>query len=260
MSSAQKPGSRPDSLEAGLLRIGRQELASAIRAAGAIATDPEESVHLCRKSIKRLRALARLGRESDLAGWQEIDVRLRDAGRRLSTARDASILERRLAELSEPGTVSVSLAAVTADDAIPDVTALLEGLGPLLDGFLAGGEWSLDRLLGALAAGAGESARDRRRFEQRNRAKDAHAWRKGVQRYKNQLRIVATLLPGAVDARISGLDALADCLGEYHDLAVLRRALKSGLVTAGDVSRSDLDKRSKATQAALRKRAFAIDS
>ena len=83
-----------ESLSEGLQRLVREQIDSASeQLSGRAQGDPAEAVHEARKSFKRVRALLKLARDELPRDVYEREVeRFREAGRRLSGARDSQVL------------------------------------------------------------------------------------------------------------------------------------------------------------------------
>ena len=202
--------------------------------------DPAQTVHEARKDLKKLRSVLRLVRD-DLgeAVYRSENVRFRDAGRKLSGARDAQVKLETLAALRER----------FGDRLPPDGMALfahaLEGERELLAD--PGGEvLALDRAAGAIEAGRNAIAewplhadewslvgpglkrsyrRGRNRYgDVRDGAEDeaVHEWRKRVKDLWYHLRLVRDTKKSVLGEAADEAHRLSDLLGDHHDLAVLR--------------------------------------
>jgi CHAD domain-containing protein len=257
--------SRSASIEAELERIAAAEIDYALDQIRAAAKRPDSAVHQCRKAIKRLRALVRLAGGDDADAGREIDRRLRDAGRLLAAARDADVVRMTAARLCADSAHSkrIDLGGGSAA-ARPDrevrrrVRNLLREARDLFAGHI-GGRRRTPGALGAPVERAGVKAtRLMSRFRERGGPKLAHDWRKSVQRYANQLKLMADVWPELAAAELGSLDALAECLGELNDLTILRAALEAGQIGADVQSRAALRKLARARQRTLRKRALEL--
>lgn len=256
--------SRSASIEAELCRIGRAGIDSAIAKADSAAGKPARAVHQCRKAIKRLRALVRLGRGNDCDAARRIDRLLRDTGRLLAEARDAQVIHRTAAALcsgdalADPIEIAArSKVARPGKAVMREVAGRLTAAGAELDDYLAGGAQTRESLGAAVDRAYRKAARLRDRFRERNARGRAHDWRKGVQRYANQIDLMADLMPERA-AELDALDQLAKCLGEYNDLSTLRSALSAGHVVTDAESRTALGKLARARQHILRERALEL--
>lgn len=216
-----------------------------------LAHPPEEgltaAVHDARKNFKRLRALLRLVRPA--LGRKRFDREnavFRDAGRALSAVRDAQVLVVTFEKLLEPtsartqihsdGALRVrnelahDLAAVeqivSLPSRVPPILAELRAARARLaeDWPLAGEHW---RHVGdGLRATYRQGRRAVARLHDRPDS-DAgwHDLRKRVKDLGYQLRALRPLWPGALKSLGAELNALAEALGEDHDLVVLRARL-----------------------------------
>jgi CHAD domain-containing protein len=190
---------------------------------------------------------------------------LRDAGRVLAEARDADVLTRTAADLGhEEGQAAPREHAPALDGAFPAegvsvaVTELLGQAQVELDTLFADEDWRVCHLCKGVDKGYRRARRDLSRFRRHRRESDAHDWRKGVQRYANQLRMLQSFLPAETQDRLAALDDLAGCLGSFQDLTVLRAAVESGWARAGQKATHQLVTAAKARQRRLRKHAVAL--
>ena len=226
-----------ESLRDGVRRIACHEIDAVI---DALSGAPDaETVHEVRKATKRLRALLRLVR--DHLGercYERENLTFRDAARALSPARDAEVL------------------AATADQLAPRLDGRRGALAPIRRAARerlraahadAHPRKTAKRIVGSLrrararvatwplpAGGWGALAPGVRRTYKRGRAgwHDAaskptvtrlHEWRKRAKDLRYTLDLLEPVWPAVVKAMADETDALADRLGEDHDLALLRR-------------------------------------
>ncbi|HUF71365.1 MAG TPA: CHAD domain-containing protein [Gammaproteobacteria bacterium] len=256
--------SRSASIEAELKRTAATEIEFALAEMRASARRPAHAVHQCRKAIKRVRALVRLGRGDADAG-REIDRKLRDAGRLLAAARDADVIRKTAARLCADNTLSRSIdvgggrAAAKPDrDVTRRVMEQLSDVRAEIEDYFDGRTRTPESLGAATDWTYGKAVRLMKRFGDRGGRRLAHAWRKSVQRYTNQLKLMADLWPERAAAELGPLDALAECLGEFNDLTILRVALEAGHIGSDGETRSALRKLARARQRALRQRALKL--
>jgi CHAD domain-containing protein len=215
----------------GQLELARDELS------GASPRKQAEAVHETRKRIKRLRACVRLARDGvgEHTYERENDA-LRTTARRLAARRDAEVLletveglrERFADELSERATGALRDRleqerdqAGSGDEEVDAVLAALR------DAHARIATWTFaEESFAALTPGLRRIYR-RGRKRMRVARKDPtpehlHAWRKRVK----DLRYAAQIVEGARPKRLRRLakraHALADLLGDGHDLAMLR--------------------------------------
>ena len=253
---------RSGSIDDELRRIARAEIDFALAYTRCADRKPARAVHQCRKAIKRLRALVRLGRGADKPGACRIDRRLRNTGRLLAAARDAEVVHRTATDLttSDAHSNPIRIEPRTAE-AIPDADVLrqvrkrLGEAAPEVDEYFAGAR-SRESLSASIGKACRKVVRLMERFRERPTQGRAHDWRKGVQRYANQLAVMADLWPERADAELDLLDKLAKCLGEYNDLTILRSSLEHGHVGVDAGSRSALLDLARKRQHSLRERAL----
>jgi CHAD domain-containing protein len=244
-----------------LARIVGEEVDFAIALARRISSEPVHSVHQCRKAIKRLRAIVRLGRIRGGKDWRAIDRRFRDAGKILAETRDSHVLPRTATALTDdpagfPGRQDSRDTSVPDLDLVDSVVALLESAGADLEQHIGSGDWSIDMMRRAIDKTRRTTARRMERFRGSGRPVDAHSWRKAVQRYANQVRLMDDFLPEQESGRLDALDDLASCLGHFHDLTVFRAALKAGRIPYDKKTRHGLLDKARASQRKLRRSAL----
>jgi CHAD domain-containing protein len=234
-------------------RTAHEQLLSAEKALRHdIESDPVAAVHDARKSVKKERALLRLMRGSLRGAERRAEnAALRDAARKLSGARDAEVMLQTLDGLAERYAGQV---AHHEFGAIRD--RLAEGIGEpdgaTADAGLAAAELgaSRERIAGWRLRRHGWAALEpglRRTYEQgatafgvaRERPTDEHLhdWRKRVKDLWYELRLIADIGGPPLRGQAKDAHALADLLGDDHDLAVLRLRL---LGVAGGVA-ADVD-------------------
>ena len=63
-----------------------------------------------------------------------------------------------------------------------------------------------------------------------------HAWRRAVKAHRYQIRLLSPCAPAELDARAAELAQLAECLGDEHDLTMLRRTLRANRFWFADES------------------------
>lgn len=225
--------SRRETLHAGALRICREELLGALaQLRGEGPSDPR--VHAARKAIKRVRALLRLLRRPLGTRFSPLDRALRDAGRGLSSRRDAAVASATLLVLApEPPYAPVREAlALRSSAGAADERALADAAGALERVLQSVEAWP-ELALGwpALRDGLRDSYRGGRRAMRRAYAEPEaeafHEWRKRAK----ELWYHTLLLQGVWKTHQLGaagsLEELAELLGADHDLEVVRLALAS---------------------------------
>jgi CHAD domain-containing protein len=227
---------RRESLPRALRRVATEQIdLAAARLEGATDESVAEAVHGARKGFKRLRATLRLARDElgDVTYRRE-NTAFRDAGRALSSARDAEVLVQTLDSIEErSGARFPQLRdALEADrDAAvarleEDDTDRAEVLGALGDARARVETWPLRRDdFRAVAPGlrrvyrrgrSALAAADREPTDER-----LHELRKRVKDLWHAAQLLRAARPKAMKALADDLHALSDRLGDDHDLAVL---------------------------------------
>jgi CHAD domain-containing protein len=212
--------------------------------------DPETAVHEARKDVKKTRALLRLYRR-DLgdATYRHENRELRDAGRALSGMRDADVLLDTLDGLAEryagqvPGRAFDAVRErLRADDVpAPSVDESVDAARARLSGALGRVEdWPLGRTgRSSVRKGLKRSyARGRRALERAagDRSDERlHEWRKRVKDLRYQQQLVRDAWPQVIGAQAKAAKALADLLGDDHDLAVLDARMRASGEVGGEL-------------------------
>jgi CHAD domain-containing protein len=231
------------SVEAALRRIAREEAEGAlaeVRATGDLAP----RVHAMRKTVKKLRGLLRLVRPVFPEAGAENAV-LRDAGRGLSSLRDAAVQLATVERLTEgmPEDRRGRLLVPFREAAEHHDTQAAPHLLPAFAGAMASLRdrsqgWTLDQddwdalEPGLSATWAG--ARKAMKAARRDPSPDAlHEWRKRVKDHWYQARLLRPLWPRLMDPHIAAADELGEVLGQVNDLAVLRDRLDAAPIEEG---------------------------
>jgi CHAD domain-containing protein len=203
------------------------------------------SIHSARKDLKKLRSVLRLvrpaiGRER----FRAENKRYRDAGRRLSSSRDAEVKRETLAALGErfgeelpDGALKAWTRLLSKDrDELGDEDAIalqIEiAIGEIEVGRDEIGRWrpspnSWDLFAPGIERSYRRGRREMKRVRAKHRTEDVHQWRKRVKDLWYQLRIVRKMWPGLLGETADEAHELADLLGDHHDLTVLRVDLKA---------------------------------
>ena len=202
----------------------------------------DRAIHESRKRLKRLRAMLRLLRDAvNRSARRRENEFLRNAGRVLSAARDAAVLVEAFDELlknSGERVQAMAIGRVRAKLLAHRRAAAREqkekGIGALLRSLrqckqrvmsvkIKGKDFAA--LRGGLrhAFRRGRAAFDIALYD-RDPAK-LHEWRKIVKQLWHQIELLEPIWPEVLRQLGDKLHALADCLGEDHDLAVLREVL-----------------------------------
>ena len=211
---------------------------------GAIAslevTDPTarpDAVHDARKRLKKARSALRLVR-GDLGNRtaRRLNAELRDIGASLSERRDADVLAETVDELHErfAGQVPAATFDVLRDRLARQVPAAVAGADADRIARLNAVREALrdarfDRVTWTtVLAGIDRSyRRGRRAYHASPRAStgELHDWRKRAKDLWYQHRLLRDAHPTVVGAYAKDAHALADLLGDDHDLAVLRATI-----------------------------------
>jgi CYTH domain-containing protein/CHAD domain-containing protein len=249
---------RKEGVGEGLRRIALGRAERALEELGEAGDgSPADSIHGARKDLKKLRAVLRLSREELGAKlFRTENRRYRDAGRLLSTSRDAEVkLEtvvalRRRFEAAFPGDAAIEWEGAleherdeVAGDAerlrepIERATRMIEeGRDRIADWPLKEDSW---RLVGP---GLTRTYRSGRRSLKRTLAdpgaESVHEWRKRTKDLWYQLRIVRKAWPEMLESMIEQAHDLADRLGDHHDLAVLEEDLAAREIAQRDALES----------------------
>ncbi|HEX8854960.1 MAG TPA: CHAD domain-containing protein [Thermoleophilaceae bacterium] len=198
------------------------------------------AVHEARKSLKRLRAAVRLSR--DAIGderYRQENTAFRDAGRRLSGARDAKVLIETLdsVEGAAGDELTAGMSAGLRAQLETEHEAALESLRERGATAAVLGDLEKARALVAtwtLATDGFDSIEPGlRRIYRRGRnamqavaeeqsTENLHEWRKRVKDLWHATQIVRPASPGRMKKMSRRLHDLSDLLGDDHDLAVLR--------------------------------------
>lgn len=233
-----------EGLAAATARVSEEQLARAVRRLREdAAEDAVEAVHDARKAVKKERALLRLMRgQLPRKARRRENRALRDASRRLSDARDAEVLVDTLDALAAHDSGQLPAAAFAAvrepllarreaSRATLDDPRRLDAAASELDASRRRvSELSRERAgLDGLVPGLRRTyRRGERSFAAARAAPDKeslHAWRKRVKDLWYELRLLAEMGGKIVEGHGKDAHALADLLGDDHDLAVLRDAI-----------------------------------
>ena len=232
--TARDPG-----LEGAVRRVAWEQAQRGADAADDDGRPIAERVHEVRRRTKKLRALIRLVRPG-LRGARRENRTLRGVARALAGVRDRRVLletlDTVLRSMEEPLDVAdvarfrarLSHEAAEAERA-PAVSEALAAAGAELRGLIGRlPDWRLKGEERAALEGLARTA-ERARDElgglaPRGDAESIHEWRKRIKDHRDHVRLLAPSYPG-LRARAQSLRALAERLGEHHDLAELRGAL-----------------------------------
>jgi CHAD domain-containing protein len=244
----------------GVRRIVAEQLANAaarLQGDG----DPESGIHEARKSLKRTRALLRLVRPGlGEAQYRKSNDRLRDIARTLSAARDRDVVRAHLARLTtaNPAVAGAKPSVATAKPAVAKAAARLSAAlaqdpdgrapnngsrSPASARNMAEALAEIDAVRGDLAelglhpasfetivAGLTKSHRSGCKalalaIANPTEEEALHDLRKAAQAYWRQMILVQQAWPEGCLARAAAAKAVADLLGQDHDVALLESVL-----------------------------------
>jgi CHAD domain-containing protein len=194
--------------------------------------DPVEAVHDARKRLKKTRSLLRLARPAMRAdAFRAYNHELRDQGRALSGARDADVMVETVDALAEHNTRRVKRAhfmAVRARFVADAAGELPEHRVPeLADG---ADRWPLGGISSETLAEALTTTykRGRKAASKPPTTENLHEWRKRAKDLWYHARLLEEAWPRVFKAQAKEAHALADLLGDDHDLAMLAAQLDAG--------------------------------
>jgi CHAD domain-containing protein len=227
----------------GIRRCAREELDNAVEElTDGISDDPVEAIHDARKSLKKARSLLRLARAAFVPDERRREAAvLREAGHRLSEARDADVMVSALEELAErfsgmapQRTFAAARTRLVAERKIERVRSLESAAAAAVaidlqairreldDATLRCGGWR------ALAEGLLRSYRRGRTAFTLARAEPTpehlHDWRKRVKDLWYHLRLLKPISESTMRGHADEAHRLSELLGDDHDLWVLRPA------------------------------------
>jgi CHAD domain-containing protein len=231
----------------GVRRVARGQLdLAADQLAGKGDGDLDTAVHESRKAFKRLRALVRVARDAlgDEAYRRENTI-FRDAGRRLSAARDAAVMVETLEDLTARYRTEL------ADDAFSGLRDALADEAAAASAGLADDRGAVEEVQGTLAAARRRVAgwpidddgglellepgferiyrRGRRALKTARKDADTeqlHELRKRAKDLWHAAQILRPAAPKPMKKLARRAHALSDLAGDDHDLAVLRTAAR----------------------------------
>ncbi len=242
---------RGESIAKGVKRLVREQIDKVVEELA----DPElpvyKSVHQARKRFKKIRAALRLVRGAVGRTYSEENAFYRDAGRRLSAARDAEALietyaglremfadqlhierfdriadalVRRRDEMAVDSDLDVAVNEVidslqTARRRVKEWAIEGEGFDPAEDGLVRTykrGRKAMDDL-----------ADDDNPSDEAEAETGRHEWRKRAKYHRYHVRILRDMWPRVLKARRQEMHRLTDMLGDDHDLSVLRGVMRN---------------------------------
>ena len=220
-------------LPEGIARVARGRIDHALdELRGKTDSTPVEAVHEARKDLKKLRALLRLARgELGESTFARENACFRDAARELAGARDTDVMLETLGGLELPDGLGSELRKAIQAGRAPGegdgrTAAAGRAAAMLTEARARVGDWPLQReSFGAVSEGLERTYRRGRRDLRAARAEPSvetlHEWRKRVKELWYHHTLLRALWPPVMAAAGDEAHALADRLGDDHDLAVL---------------------------------------
>jgi CHAD domain-containing protein len=231
-----------EKLPEGIRRIACEQIERASLLLAPPVADRDEAIHNVRKCFKKIRGTLRLVRDEIGEEVYTFENRcFRDLGRKLAAARDVASMMGAAEMLlkrneSRPGTLVVQAVLDRLkserdgdDGGISEIDqAIAEVHRELEEALERAKEWPVERnRFAAIDGGLKRIYRMGRRafFEATSdpTMKNLHEWRKEVKYLWYCARILERMWPEIFDAMTHELHALADDLGDDHDLAMLRQ-------------------------------------
>ncbi len=227
---------RRTSVARDIRRIAIEQLDAAIRELNASDITREVAIHQARKRIKKIRATLRLVQDDLGTVFTKSNRAMRDAGRALSSARDAAVLVQTMALLREAAQEETDSAAW---DRVRDVLATRRDrqaadgdwdhpIGAALPALHHERKrvhgWSISKGFSALAPGLQTIYREGR-AAMREASRDGspasyHAWRKRAKDLWYVARLLRKSARRPMAALCKDLRDLSEVLGKLHDLDV----------------------------------------
>jgi len=229
-------------VDAGIKRIVHEQIDRAVEEIDDEQLDPHETVHQVRKRCKKVRAMLRLVRPACGPTYDEENARYRDAARKLSDVRDAqarlecydALMGHFDAQVDRGQFASVRRALTRRSNEVARIEERLDAFrGAMREGRRRVDAWPLDGAgFDLLAGGLGKTYRRGRRAMRaayRDATPDAfHQWRKRTKYHWYHVRVLRDLWSPVMRRHRDEIDRLGGCLGDDHDLAVLRGLVLSG--------------------------------
>ena len=244
----------------GIARVARGRIDNALdELRGKTGSTPEEAVHEARKDMKKLRALLRLARgELGESTFGRENACYRDAAGELAGTRDTDVMLETLDGLELPDGLGSELrTAIQAGRAPADgdgrAAAAGRAAAMLTEARMRVDDWPLQReSFDAVCEGLERTYRRGRRNLREARAEPSvealHEWRKRVKELWYHHTLLRELWPPVMAATGDEAHALADRLGDDHDLAVLAEWVGEN-TDAGPELLEEVERRREALQA-----------
>lgn len=226
-----------ESVQENVRRTGLEQLDRAVQElSDGVKVDPLVAVHAARKALKKERSLLRLSRGALPPGQRRrLNAHLRDAAAQVGATRDADVMLSALGDLSDryagqiPATTFDTVRSRLEQErdrtreqagASEAVAEGLRGLRQRVESqHVRGDGWKA--LQPGLARSYRRGRKTMRRAQRAPTDENLHEWRKRVKDLWYHLRLLREVAPHTVKGQIDEAHALADLLGDDHDLAVL---------------------------------------
>jgi CHAD domain-containing protein len=233
-----------ESVPAGLKRVAREELEYAAGQLEAQDANRDEAIHEARKSLKKTRAILRLMQGELGSVYRLENTSLRDLGRTLSEFRDAGAMietfdglkEKHRAELGRRTLGSVRRALLerkSESEQKAGIDGVLAGAAKTLRAAAKNVEqWPLDRdgfraIAGGLKSTYARGRKAMEYAEKHPQPESFHEWRKRVKDHWYHVRLLESLWTGDMRAYEKSLKELETCLGDDHNLVMLRAKIEA---------------------------------
>jgi CHAD domain-containing protein len=233
------------------------------------AGDSGESIHDARKEIKKIRATLRLARGGlGHKEYQKLHSHFQEAGRALSTVRDAAVLAataNKIRRGRQARSASSALSKLCDDlnrctnECAQCLAASAECLSMVRSAATEKIPWRRvcwRHLHSGLLRSCKRSRAAFKAAKETPSAENLHEWRKRSKDLLYQLCIVKRLSPRTISHLIKCFKHLTEDLGDFHDLVMLDRALAKAGLDAGE--RIALEEIINARCDKLRRAAFAL--
>jgi CHAD domain-containing protein len=265
---------RKESVAKAIRRLGRERIESALEC---LKDDRHaEAIHCARKDIKKVRAVARLARDTiDNSEFRHLTRSLRKAASQLAGPRDAYVKARTLKNLArhyhrpiQSGVLrglhsqlrrafDAEMKQFTKEDRAKSVEHILRRVSRDFEDLNIDGKgWK------AIRPGVQSAYRRGRRAYQSARQDSSpehlHAWRKRVKDLGYQINLLQPMWPEQLEAMACELESLGEHLGDAHDLFALQQSLPNAGDDQARKETTDLKKLIAQRQRELRTAAFAV--
>jgi CHAD domain-containing protein len=209
--------------------------------------DENTGVHEARKCFKRLRGLVRMARPTlGKKGYRQQNARFRDAGRALSTVRDAQALIESYEMLEQTNGSQVTFARMTAlqhklvarrdrmvnsaDISKGSIDAVVDELDNTASGGIERGSAAgvtADQLTAGVQRVYRRARKGWKRAQSKHDPVKLHDWRKRAKYLRYHFQLLKGVDKKWASQWHKGFKRLSDLLGDHHDLDVLRQYLDS---------------------------------